>query len=205
MATEQKLPMLRPMCNCDLLEGRHFEDLCQKKMRAIVREQNHREWLEQQERNAIWRARLDERRASAETRQVEAAKRRADWERRYALWQEHEARRAAQKVVATTEEASTVASEDSDGWTAPIIDMMAPAKPPAEPRPAAVQHPTFTADEWKELLKVKKVLRDIAAIDDLVVAGKKVDALQLAKLSRRSELEGCLVMYKDRAGYAKPC
>lgn len=210
--------MLKKLCNCCLLERGHFLEACQKKQRDInsaERELKHREWLERQKRNAI-------RQAEREQRQAAWEQRHAAWERRHAAWQQREAQRASQKLAETTDETSTVASEGlDDDWTAPAkgldFDWTAPAaKPVAQPKALAqpleqveapaepVKQLKFTADEWKELLKVKKVLREIAVIDGLVLSGKKVDALQQAKLNRRTELEGCLVMYKDRAGYQKP-
>jgi len=62
----------------------------------------------------------------------------------------------------------------------------------------------FSVEEWKELQKVKKLLRQIQDIEDLQRQGKKLDHLQLVKLGRRESLETCLVMVKDRAGCASP-
>lgn len=62
----------------------------------------------------------------------------------------------------------------------------------------------FSMDEWKELQKVKKLLRQIQDIEALQRQGKKLDCLQLAKLERRGSLENCLVMEKERLGCALP-
>lgn len=273
--TTEKKAFQKKLCHCKRfasLGGGHFEDCCAKLQRAKdsqERARKHREWLQRQEQNAI---------------------RRADWERRQAAWQWHAARRSERKVVETSDEISTVASEclddnwavpakdddwaapakapvelphapplaEDDEWAAPAIapvqlpqalpevaapakaatklpqappaakddesDWAAPAKAPAKlpqappkaeqlasltlrglSRNCAIKFPvtlTFTSDEWKELLTVEKVLREIAAVDDLVCAGKKVDTLHVAKVNLQTELEGRLVRLvrsKDRA------
>lgn len=171
-----------------------------REQRREEREQKHYEWLQRQEER-------EQKRFEWLQRQEEREKRRADWERRHAVWQRHEARRAAHKQAEASDESSTVASEGVlDDWTAPAPmepALPAPVEEPALPAPVA-QPREFTMDEWKQLLKVKKVLREIAVIDGMLHEGKTIDVLQAAKLQRRADLEGCLVMVQERAGYAKP-
>merc|ERR1711948_139252 len=56
--------------------------------------------------------------------------------------------------------------------------------------------------ETKEARKYAKMLREIAAIEDDVSRGEKVDKKQLEKVQRRAEMEETLVMKKVRAGYS---
>merc|ERR1719503_329907 len=63
---------------------------------------------------------------------------------------------------------------------------------------------TFTADEWKELQKVKKLLRQIKDIKEKQERGEKLDCLQQEKLGREESLTNSLVMVKERAGAVRP-
>merc|ERR1711933_297006 len=56
--------------------------------------------------------------------------------------------------------------------------------------------------EEKEVRKYEKVLREISKIEERMASGEKVDALQLRKVQRRSEIEATLVMQKVRLGFA---
>merc|ERR1712003_396722 len=57
--------------------------------------------------------------------------------------------------------------------------------------------------EEKEVRKYEKVLREISKIEERMTSGEKVDALQLRKVQRRSEIEATLVMQKVRLGFAR--
>merc|ERR1712203_192841 len=69
----------------------------------------------------------------------------------------------------------------------------------AEPSPL----PMLSVPEEKEARKLERKLREVAQLEDRRSQGESLDVLQLAKVARRAELEGALVMQKVRAGYGR--
>lgn len=69
---------------------------------------------------------------------------------------------------------------------------------------ASSERPKLTEDEEREARKVEKKLKEITSLELRRAEGDHLDALQLAKLDRRSELERNHVMQKVRDGYLRP-
>ena len=65
------------------------------------------------------------------------------------------------------------------------------------------QKPAFTEDEEKELKKMEKKLREIAALEDRLAAGEVLDKLQKEKVENKFKIEECDVMRKLRKGYRR--
>lgn len=220
-----KVNVLKPTCPCKLLPGGHFHSECARlweARRVAAAKQSGEEKkpvarpLTDQERRA--RRAEKEQRLQEEQRQRDAAVE-ARFGKPKTKAQEEQRKRdeAVEAHFGTRDDVSTVASETEDAWNLPVPgadnDWSSPspatvAKPPAPvstpPVPAEKPLFTFTMAEWKELQKVKKLLRDIEVIEGMQAQGKKLYPNQLAKLERRAELEGSLVMVKDRAGCARP-
>ncbi|CAJ1451182.1 unnamed protein product [Effrenium voratum] len=62
---------------------------------------------------------------------------------------------------------------------------------------------SLTEMEEREVRKLEKKLRDIAALERKRDMGAHLDKLQLEKLQKKAELEDCSVIRKLRLGYAR--
>lgn len=220
MIVEKPKSVYKPMCTCSLVAGGHFSSECAP-IRRSEAAKKHREYLQRQEQNLADKKVREEKKAKAEAdwdrRQGQKASDRADREHRLSSIERRlQAKQnirdvAVEKRFPESTSASTAASEaGEDDWKAPapgVEDLWNDAPAAQKPADAPVgKKPlfTFSMDEWKELQKVKKLLREIDAIDGMQLEGKKLYQNQLAKQQRRTELENCLVMVKDRAGCARP-
>merc|ERR1711920_208596 len=104
---------------------------------------------------------------------------------RRAAWEARQAERQAKKEVADD------VSEASYS-TASTFKPEEPAGPPK-----------LSDFEEKEVRKYEKVLREILKIEERMASGERVDALQLRKVQRRSEIQATWVMQKARLGFAR--
>lgn len=221
-AQKPKVNVLKPTCPCKLLPGGHFHSECARlwEARRAAKKQSGEE--KTQVARPLTRAEKEQR-LQEEQRQRDAAVE-ARFGKPTSKAQEEQRKRdaAVEAHFGTRDDVSTVASETGDDWNLPVPgaddDWSSPA--PVGQLPVTVAKPlvpvptpqvptekplfTFTMAEWKELQKVKKLLRDIEVIEGMQAQGKKLYPNQLAKLERRAELEGSLVMVKDRAGCARP-
>ena len=62
---------------------------------------------------------------------------------------------------------------------------------------------SLTEMEEREVRKLEKKLRDIAALERKRDMGAYLDKLQLEKLQKKAELEDCSVIRKLRLGFAR--
>lgn len=63
--------------------------------------------------------------------------------------------------------------------------------------------PALTEDEERKARKMEKKLREIAALEDRLVAGENLDVLQQKKVESKAEFEDCEIMRKLHEGYRR--
>ena len=63
--------------------------------------------------------------------------------------------------------------------------------------------PALTEDEERKARKMKKKLREIAALEDRLATGESLDVLQQKKVESKAEFEDCEIMRKLREGYRR--
>merc|ERR1712039_260920 len=113
--------------------------------------------------------------------------RHAAWAARHAAWEAHVARRSAfgaRKDIDTMSESGASSSSTAASSSAPGL-------------------PLLSVPEEKEARKLERKLREVVQLEERMAKGETLEALQLAKVGRRVELEATLVMQKIRAGYGR--
>ena len=63
--------------------------------------------------------------------------------------------------------------------------------------------PALTEDEERKARKMKKKLREIAALEDRLATVESLDVLQQKKVESKAEFEDCEIMRKLREGYRR--
>lgn len=122
------------------------------------------------------------RREEASARRAEAARREAEWIASGGL--ERRATLGPRRVLQKFDETASVASD-------------------ATATTASSTVPRLSEPEEQQARKYEKVLREITKLEGRAGAGERLEPNQLAKINRRTEIEGTLVMQKLRAGHRR--
>ncbi|CAE7479456.1 clpC [Symbiodinium sp. CCMP2592] len=102
-------------------------------------------------------------------------------------------------------ESGTSTTASGDSWTSGAWRKPRGVKSKAKGASGEWQpeHWVLSTEEEREARKLEKKLREIAALEQSVDQGKSLDALQLQKVGRKSEIEGHDILRKVRLGYRR--
>jgi len=174
--TLSAMPVFKQLCGKESCKGleRHFEGKCHRVESVIIRRVQARQ--EREEQHAAFLVR--------QARRDEIADR---------LVKRHADKKS--EVSTNADELSLVDGNCGEDWTVPVSDVAGTVLPEKASKEEEdddwnVPHPPqkLSIAAEKELRRLEKKLRDIAKIEDAMVAGKRVDKLQLDKVATKDDL-----------------